>query len=239
MSKKLAVCLLSGGLDSAVAATIAKRSGYKLYLLSMKYGQRLVKELAFAKRVAAFLEPVEHKVINIDGFKEVSFSPITGQKPVPKDRDLSEQVKTTPLIYPPGRDPFILVLAAAWVESLWLANVDGISEAKVFIGTNAYDSVAYPDCSLEFYNQFNNLLKVSTKMGRDYGKYIEVVAPLIDKSKNDVVRLGLSIGAPLHLTWSCYGGGERACGRCDACKLRLKAFAAAGVSDAVEYESGK
>lgn len=238
MSRRIAVCLVSGGLDSTVAATLVKQERHELYLLSIKYGQKLIKELEYARRVANFFKPVEYKIIDIDGFKDVSFSPLTGDSDIPKDRDLSKPAVGTPLIYPPGRDPFILVLAATWAESLWLADVNNISEAKVIIGTNAYDSSAYPDCSPEFYKRFNELLRVSTKMGRDYGKFIEVATPLIDKSKNEVVKLGLSIDAPLKLTWSCYEGGEKACGRCDACKLRLAAFAAAGEKDAVKYDSG-
>ncbi|MFZ3076933.1 MAG: 7-cyano-7-deazaguanine synthase QueC [Candidatus Aenigmatarchaeota archaeon] len=234
--RKVAVCLLSGGLDSCVAATYAKTQGYNIYTLSIDYGQTLKKELVNARKIACILDAVEHKTIEIKGFNEICQCAITAHASIPEDRDIARKSVEIPATYPPCRDPAFLLLACAWAESLLLKNLQEISDAKVIIGTNRYDSETYPDCKPETYKRLNELLETSTKSGIQHRKYVQIIAPLIDKTKSEVVKFGMMIGAPLNLTWSCYKGKEKACGNCDACKLRLQAFEDAGLSDPVEYE---
>lgn len=221
--RKIAICLLSGGIDSTVAAFYVKSLGYKIFTLTVDYGQKARnQELCRASKIADLLNAGEHKVVAISGFDKLSISPITGHE-IPKKSPTNKQ-KGIPETYPPGRDLLLLLLASTWAESIWLKNTQSIDEIKVIIGTNHSDSEKYPDCSLNVYDKINDFWKSSTKIGTQFGKEIRIEAPLIKKSKMDIIKMGLTLGVPLDLTWSCYNGGKKHCGKCEGCRQRSKAF---------------
>ena len=235
--KKIAVSLLSGGLDSCVASTLAKSQGFDLYLLSIHYGQVMSKELESAKRIAEILQPIEHKILHMNGFNQISRSSRTDSKLIEYDRNVDEEIIGIPDSYPPGRDTSFILIASAWLESLMLKDVKNIEYGKIFIGTNKNDSDVFPDCKNEVYNLMNQILKVSTKVSNQFGKEMNVETPLIDMTKDEVVKLGVEIGAPIEESWSCYEGKDLACGRCDPCNLRLWAFEQAGFQDHIKYRT--
>jgi 7-cyano-7-deazaguanine synthase len=233
--RRIAISLLSGGLDSCVASTWAKRQGYELYLLSVNYGQVMRRELDHALRIGRFLEPIEHKVLVMEGFGQMSRSSRTHAELIEYDRSLDESTVDIPAAYPPGRDASFILIASAWLESLMLEDIEHVESGRIIIGTNKHDATTFPDCRPEVYGLLNELLAVSTKVSVQYGKQMKVETPLIELTKADIVRLGLELNAPLQHTWSCYEGKELACGRCDACKLRLWAFEQAGIPDPIPY----
>jgi 7-cyano-7-deazaguanine synthase len=235
--RKIAVSLLSGGVDSCVASAWAKLKGYELYLLSVNYGQVMRKELEHARRIGTYLEPVEHKVLVMEGFNQISRSSRTDAELIEYDRPLDDLPTEIPAAYPPGRDASFILIASAWLESLLLEDVRGIESGAIIIGTNKNDADVFPDCRREVYNLLDDMLRMSTKAAVQHGQPMTVLTPLIDKTKADVVRLGVDLGAPLHLTWSCYEGKEYACGRCDPCKLRLWAFEKNDMADPIPYAS--
>ncbi len=236
MGKQIAVCLLSGGIDSAVAAAMFKRAGTELYVLSIDYGQVMQRELTSAQAISDHFNPVERRVVELRGFEAISRSARTDQDLIDRDRQGTLGDGIVPSAYPPGRDFTFISIAAAWAESLILRSPDHYSGADVIIGTNMTDSLDYPDCQEVVYERFTELLRCSLKMCKVLGKDIRVVAPLIHMTKENVVAHGEALGVPLELTWSCYFGGERACGRCDACRIRFHAFKRCGLSDQVRYE---
>lgn len=234
--RKLAISLLSGGLDSCVASAWAKQQGYELYLLSVNYGQVMRRELDHARQISSYLKPVEHKLLVIEGFNQISRSSRTDANLIEYDRPLDDGAPVDiPAAYPPGRDSSFILIASAWLESLMLEDPTNVESGAIFIGTNKNDAITYPDCRHEVYELLNRMLEISTKISVQYGKRIAVQTPLIDRTKADVVRLGLEVNAPLHLTWSCYEGKDLACGRCDPCKLRLWAFEQVGMHDPIPY----
>jgi 7-cyano-7-deazaguanine synthase len=236
MSDTLAVCLFSGGIDSAVAAQIVKNTGDEVYLLSVNYGQVMQRELDSARRIARHLSPAEHRVVEIHGFKEISSSGRTREELVDHNRQGILGDGTIPSAYPPGRDFTFISMAAAWAETLVLGSPHKYGSAKVIIGTNFTDTLDYPDCQEFVYERFTDLLNASLKMSVALGKRIGVLAPLIRLTKQEVVFRGQSLGIPLELTWSCYSGAKLACGRCDACRIRYFAFERSGLHDEIEYE---
>lgn len=222
-----AVCLLSGGLDSMVAACEARERGHELFGLSIRYGQRHARELEAASAVAKAIGCREHKVVDV-GLTTFGGSALTDRGiAVPLDRSPGEMSRGIPSTYVPARNTVFLSLALAYAETR--------GAEAIFIGANALDYSGYPDCRPEYYDAFARLARLATKAGVE-GKDLRIEAPLLAMTKADIVRRGLALKAPLHLTWSCYLGGTKACGRCDSCLLRLKGFREAGVPDPVPYE---
>ncbi|MHB8587169.1 MAG: 7-cyano-7-deazaguanine synthase QueC [Thermoplasmatota archaeon] len=221
-----AVCLLSGGLDSCVAAAVAKDRGFEIVALSFDYGQRHIRELESAQAVAKALGALRHERVRVD-LGTLGGSALTDRRiDVPKDRDTAMMASEIPVTYVPARNTIFLSYALAVAE---------IAKASdIFIGANALDYSGYPDCRPEYFEAFRAMGQLATKSGVE-GAELRIEVPLLELTKADIVRLGMRLHAPLHLTWSCYEGGSVACGRCDSCKLRLKGFAEAGVPDPIPY----
>lgn len=219
-----AVVLLSGGLDSATAAAWAIDRGYRLSALSVDYGQRHRCELESARAVAAALGITDHAVIRVDLAAFGGSALVDAAIDVPKGRSDTEIGHGIPTTYVPARNTVFLALALAMAETRG-------AEALV-LGVNAIDYSGYPDCRPEFLDAFSKLAQLATKAGTE-GKPLEIVAPLIDLSKEAIIRLGLSLGLDYGLTTSCYDPDAtgRPCGRCDSCLLRAAGFAAAGAVD--------
>lgn len=226
MGKQKAVVLLSGGLDSATTLAIALDDGYDVHALSFDYGQKHKKELEAAKRIAGHYK-VKHKIVKID--LSWAKSAITDKKiKIPEKR--KNIGKDIPVTYVPARNMIMLSFALAYAETI---NTDA-----VFIGANAIDYSGYPDCRPEFYRAFQKVAELGTKKGIE-SKAIQIKYPLINMSKSEIIKKGISLKVPYHLTWSCYKGKKKACGKCDSCILRLKGFEEAGYDDPVEYEVKK
>ncbi len=220
--KRHAVVLVSGGMDSAVTLAIARDEGFVCHALSMAYGQRHAAELAAAARVAAQAGAVEHKVVQVD-LRSIGGSALTSDLAVPEQGGTG-----IPVTYVPARNTIMLSVALGWAEVL------GAND--IFCGVNAVDYSGYPDCRPEYIRAFGQLARLATKAGVE-GAAIEVRAPLIDLSKAEIVREGLQLGVDFAATVSCYQADEegRACGRCDACRLRAQGFHEAGVPDPTRY----
>jgi len=223
-ASKPAVCLLSGGLDSAVGIAVARREGYRCYALSFDYGQRHRAELQAAARVAASLGAEEHRVVSID-LRAFGGSALTADIAVPK-AGLSDGI---PVTYVPARNTVFLSFAVAWAEVL--------ASSDVFIGVNAIDYSGYPDCRPEFIAAFEDMANLATKAGVEGRTHLKIHTPLIQLSKCEIIQLGARLGVDFGLTHSCYDPDAhgRACGLCDSCRLRLKGFADAGMEDPIEY----
>jgi 7-cyano-7-deazaguanine synthase len=219
-----AVCLLSGGMDSAVAAAIAKAAGYGLYALSFQYNQRHSRELEAAKELVISLGVLEHKIFHID-LRQIGGSALTDEIAVPAGR--KKIGGDIPATYVPARNTIFLSIALAYAEV--------VDADAVFIGANSVDYSGYPDCRPEYFKKFQELADVATKKTAE-GRRIKVEAPLLQMTKADIVRKGLGLSVPFESTWSCYQGRKKACGVCDSCILRLNGFAEAGVKDPLEYE---
>lgn len=223
-----AVVLASGGLDSTVAAAVAKRDGCRLYLLTIAYGQRHRIEVERARQVARALEAADHRVIEVD-LRALGGSALTSDQPVPKDRSAAERRNGIPSTYVPARNTIFLSLALAYAET--------VEAQAVYIGANVLDYSGYPDCRPEYLSAFEQVARLGTKSGIE-GRGVEIRAPLLTLSKAEIIRLGISLGAPLQLTHSCYDpalNGD-ACGRCDSCRIRLDGFKAAGLTDPAVYK---
>jgi 7-cyano-7-deazaguanine synthase len=218
-----AVVLLSGGLDSAVTLAHSVNEGNENIALSFRYGQRHTKELGSAKDVALHYG-IRHMIIDID-LSAFRSSLIGNSKDIEKDR---EQIGSDiPDTYVPARNMILMSIAAGLCESM--------DAEMIYIGANSVDYSGYPDCRKEFFDAFEKMIALGTKAGAE-GRRIRIMAPILDMSKADIIRLGKKLKAPMHLTWSCYGGGGKACGRCDSCLIRKKGFADAGCKDGTEYE---
>lgn len=235
MAPEKAVCLVSGGMDSAVALAEARRAGFQVHALSLRYGQRHGAELEAARRVAEALGAAAHRVVTVD-LSALGGSALTGDLPVPKDRapgEIGEGIgEGVPVTYVPARNTLLLSVALGWAESL--------GAQDLFVGVNAVDYSGYPDCRPAFLRAFEELAAVATAAGTERGVRFRVHAPLMEMGKADIVRRARELGVDLGLTLTCYdpleGGGEvLACGRCDACRLRLAGFEEAGLEDPVPY----
>jgi len=216
--------LLSGGLDSSTLLAWAVSQGYEVTALSFDYGQRHNRELESAKKIARYYK-VDHNIMKLD-LRSIGGSALTDNIEIP-DYGMEEIGKEIPVTYVPARNTILLSIA------LGLAEVKGAK--KILIGANSIDYSGYPDCRPEYFKAINEAFRLGTKRGVE-GDPIEVEAPLLHMTKSDIVILGSRLGLPFELTWSCYRGGEKACGRCDSCKLRLKGFMEAGLKDPLEYE---
>jgi 7-cyano-7-deazaguanine synthase len=219
-----AVCLLSGGLDSATCLAYARREGFQCHALSFDYGQRHRVELEAAGRIASALGATDHRIAKID-LRVFGHSALTDDIEVPKGRDEAAMNSEIPITYVPARNTIFLSFALAWAEVL-AAN-------DIFIGVNALDYSGYPDCRPEFIEAFERMSNLATKSGAEGQTRIQVRTPLIELSKADIVRLGQELNVPFGLTHSCYDpdASGRPCGGCDSCVLRAKGFREAGITD--------
>jgi 7-cyano-7-deazaguanine synthase len=227
-SRRPAVVLLSGGLDSTTTAAIAQKQGFALYALSVDYGQRHCGELDAARRVASALGAHRHVVVAVD-LRKFGGSALTDAIAVPKDRDPSQFTHEIPVTYVPARNTVLLSLA--------LAHAEVVGAADIFIGVNAVDYSGYPDCRPKYIAAFARMAQLATKAGVEGRMPLTIHAPLIKWTKAQIIRRGLELGVDYSLTQSCYDPDPAglACGRCDACLLRLKGFAEAGERDPVKY----
>jgi 7-cyano-7-deazaguanine synthase len=227
-ASKPAVVLLSGGLDSATTLAVARNDGFRCHALSFAYGQRHAHELEAARRVAAQLGAVEHRVIPID-LRAFGGSALTADIAVPRDRSEEEMSRGIPITYVPARNTVFLSLALAWAEVL--------GSFDVYIGVNAIDYSGYPDCRPEFIDAFERLANLATKAGVEGTGRFRVHAPLVHWTKAEIIRKGVALGVDYSLTHSCYDPSPEgaACGHCDSCRLRRAGFEAAGVPDPTVY----
>jgi 7-cyano-7-deazaguanine synthase len=227
VARPRAVVLLSGGLDSSTCLAVAKSEGFEVHALSVNYGQRHRGEIARARRVARALGAADHRVVRVD-LSTFGGSALTDRAiAVPKDRSARAMASGIPITYVPARNTVLLALA--------LAHAETIGAADVYVGVNAIDYSGYPDCRPAFIRAFERLARVATKAGVE-GRRLRIRAPLLRLSKAGIIRLGTRLGVPYGVTLSCYDPVRgRACGRCDACELRRKGFAEAGVSDPTAY----
>ncbi len=219
-----AICLLSGGLDSATCLAVARREGFESYALSFDYGQRHRQELAAAELVAAHLGAHAHRVARID-LRVFGGSALTDEIDVPKHRSAAEMGEGIPITYVPARNTIFLSFALAWAEV--------VQADSIFIGVNAVDYSGYPDCRPEFIHAFEYMANLATKTGVEGRTNLTVRTPLIELSKAEIIHLGLATGVDFGLTHSCYDptADGRPCGQCDSCLLRAKGFLEAGVAD--------
>jgi len=221
-SSSLAVCLVSGGMDSCVTAAIAKQENAELAFLHVSYGQRTEarERQAFAD-LASHYEVAKQLNASIEYLTQIGGSSLTDRAIEVAEADLSS--RAIPTSYVPFRNSHFLAIATSWAEV--------IGASRIYIGAVAEDSSGYPDCRPEFYESFQRVIDVGTKPNTN----IEIVTPVINLRKAEIIKRGLELNAPLNLTWSCYQAETTACGRCDSCALRLRAFAEAGVVDPIKY----
>ena len=218
-----AVVLISGGMDSCVTAAIA-RQNYQIAALHASYGQRTERrELQCFHAVADHFGAVKRLAVRLDYFSSIGGSSLTDSHLEIPNADLSS--REIPNTYVPFRNAHFLSIATSWAEAL--------GATKIFIGAVWEDSSGYPDCRPQYYDAMNELIRAGTRPTTD----ITVETPLIYLSKREIVKRGVELGAPMHLTWSCYRDSDIACGVCDSCALRLKAFREAGIEDAIAYAS--
>jgi 7-cyano-7-deazaguanine synthase len=227
-TQRQAVVLLSGGMDSCVTAAIAREShgAGNIAALHASYGQRTqARERRAFEEIADFYGIRQRLVVQLDHFRAVGGSALTDRKiAVPEDElGLSGSHGDVPVTYVPFRNAHFLSVAVSWAEA--------IGAEAVYIGAVAEDSSGYPDCRPEYYRAFQELVKVGTRPETN----IEIVTPVIKSKKSEIIRRGVDLGAPLHLTWSCYQSEDAACSACDSCLLRIRAFAEAGVVDPIPY----
>lgn len=207
---KKAVCLISGGMDSFVAASIAKIDGYEIYGLTVDYGQRNRKEIVSAKKICKFLKVKKHIITKID-LSWVS-SALTDRKIKIPEKVRKNQIPST---YVPARNTIFIALALALAET--------VDAEAIYTGVNSVDFSGYPDCRPTYIKKYQKLIDVATKKTTE-GKKILLKAPLLYMSKVDIIHKGISLGLDLSLTWSCYRSGRKPCGRCPSCIIRKKAF---------------
>ncbi|MBE0537300.1 MAG: 7-cyano-7-deazaguanine synthase QueC [Phycisphaerae bacterium] len=227
--KKRAVVLLSGGLDSATTLAMAREAGFACFALSFRYGQRHGVEIAAARRIAAALEAVEHRIVDID-LRQFGGSALTDPGiEVPKDRAEIGGQGPIPITYVPARNLVFLSYAVAWAEILGLFDV--------FIGVNAADYSGYPDCRPAFIESFQQTANLATAASTEGKGAFAIHTPIIEMTKAQIIAEGARLGVDYALTHSCYDPDENgtSCGRCDSCKLRLKGFAEANLTDPLRY----
>jgi 7-cyano-7-deazaguanine synthase len=223
-AKEKAVVLLSGGMDSCVTAAIANQT-YELALLHVSYGQRTeMRERRAFEEIADFYRVRERLVVKLDSLGKIGGSALTDER-IAVPEEFQENAKEIPVTYVPFRNAHFLSVAVSWAEV--------IGATTIFIGAVAEDSSGYPDCRPEYYRAFNQLIRVGTRPETQ----IEIQTPVIHMQKSEIIRRGMELKAPLELTWSCYQREEEACGVCDSCRLRLRAFAQAGYADPIAYRA--
>jgi len=221
--RELAVVLVSGGMDSCVTAAIANLE-YDTAFLHLNYGQKTEKrEFKAFHDVAEYYGVTRRLVVNMEHLKQIGGSSLTDEHIEVSKADLA--CREIPASYVPFRNTNIISIAVSWAEV--------IGATKIFIGAVEEDSSHYPDCRKEYYTAFNRLIELGTKPET----HIEIITPVIDMKKSEIVRKGVELCAPFHLTWSCYKNEEKACGCCDSCALRLRGFYLAGVDDPIPYET--
>jgi len=230
MERKKAVLLLSGGLDSTTLLALATSEDYAVHALSFRYGQRHATEIAAARKIAAAYGVVQHVVTDID-LRAFGGSALTSSIEVPKDRPV-DQAHDIPVTYVPARNTIFLSFALAWAEVL------GASD--IFIGVNALDYSGYPDCRPEFIAAFEQMARLATRVGVESegsDSQVRIRTPLIEMSKRQIIETGVRLGVDYGMTTSCYDPGPdgAGCGHCDACQLRLRGFAEAGLTDPAAY----
>jgi 7-cyano-7-deazaguanine synthase len=225
---KSAILLLSGGIDSATAGAIARRDGFDIYALSIRYGQRHGVEIEAARRVAQWLGVKRHVELDLD-MRPFGGSALTADIDVPKNRSDSDMAHDIPVTYVPARNTIFLSVALGWAEAL--------DAEAIFIGVNALDYSGYPDCRPEFIASFENTARLATKAGVEGSWNLEILTPLIAMTKADIIRTGTMLHLDYGMTISCYDPSQagHACGTCDSCALRKKGFAEAGVPDPTTY----
>lgn len=229
MKKDLAVVLVSGGMDSCVTAAIANEK-YRSAFLHVNYGQRTeARELLAFNEIADFYEAEKRLIVSLEHLKVIGGSSLTDESvPIPcvdSSQSVIQNLKSTiPSTYVPFRNAHLLSIATSWAEV--------IGARKIFIGAVEEDSSGYPDCRETFYQAFNKVIEMGTKPETR----VEIITPLIHMKKSEIVKKGMELGAPFHITWSCYQNSEKACGRCESCALRLKGFREAGIKDPILYE---
>src|SRR5882672_7202557 len=225
-----AVVLLSGGMDSCVCSTIALEGhgNENLALLHASYGQRTeARERRAFEEIADWLEVRERLMVRLDHFRAIGGSALTDATIAVPENELDKadpHGNAIPVTYVPFRNAHFLSVAVSWAEA--------IGANFIYIGAVSEDSSGYPDCRPEYYRVFQELIRVGTRPETE----IEIVTPVIAMKKNEIIRKGIELGAPLHLTWSCYQSEREACGACDSCLLRLNAFAEAGIPDSIPYK---
>ena len=223
-NKDLAICLVSGGMDSCVTAAIAKQENNEIAFLHVSYGQRTERRERRAFNDIADFYNVEKRLdVSIEYLTQIGGSSLTDKSIDVSEADLeSAEIPTS---YVPFRNANILAIAASWAEVL--------GARAIYIGAVSEDSSGYPDCRPEFFAAFEKTIETGTKPETK----ISIKTPIIHLSKSEIVRKGLELNAPLHLSWSCYRSEDKACGTCDSCALRLRGFALAGVKDPIEYKA--
>lgn len=217
-----AVVLLSGGMDSATCLAIARRAEPRVHALTIVYGQRHAREIRSARAIARHFRVRDHVVLRLPLGPLLDSSLTRPEKRLPKSGPRSRRIPST---YVPARNSILLAIALGYAESRGLDSI--------YIGANAIDYSGYPDCRPAFFRAFERMAAVGTRAGVEGRSRLRVRAPLLALSKADIVRLGEELRVPWRLTWSCYAGGRRPCGACDACRLRGRGFARAGVRDPV------
>ena len=227
-----AVVLLSGGLDSTTVLAVAKAQGFEPYALSFRYGQRHQIELDRARDVARHLGVAGHVVVDFD-LRAFGGSALTADIDVPKDRPVSEMSSGIPITYVPARNTIFLSFALAWAETL--------GSSDIFVGVNALDYSGYPDCRPEYIAAYQRMANLATKAGVEGTQTLTIHTPLIELTKAQIIRKGLELGVDYSITSSCYDPGPNGepCGQCDACQLRAKGFAEAGLADPLLRRFGK
>jgi 7-cyano-7-deazaguanine synthase len=225
-----AVVLLSGGIDSTTALAMARHQGFAPSALTFRYGQRHAAELDAARRVARALHVRRHEIVDLD-LRQFGGSALTDDIAVPKDRAPEDLSRGIPVTYVPARNTIFLAFALAWAEVL------GAND--IFIGVNALDYSGYPDCRPEYIAAFQAMADLATRAGVEGGRRLRIHTPLIALTKRQIIETGTALGVDYALTSSCYDPSPTgaACGRCDACLLRLKGFAEAGLRDPIRYEA--
>ncbi|MBE9234514.1 7-cyano-7-deazaguanine synthase QueC [Anabaena aphanizomenioides LEGE 00250] len=221
-----AVILLSGGLDSSTVLYQARADGCECYAISFDYQQRHRRELQSAMFVAQSVGVVQHQIVNFD-LRLWGGSALTDEAiALPQARSLDEMSQSIPVTYVPARNTIFLSFALGYAET--------IGAQRVYIGVNALDYSGYPDCRPDYIQAMQEVFRLGTKQGRE-GQPIDILAPLINLKKTEIIQLGNQLDVPWELTWSCYAGVDQACGVCDSCRLRLAAFAQLGLQDPVDY----
>jgi 7-cyano-7-deazaguanine synthase len=221
-----AVILLSGGLDSSTVLYQAKADQFDCYAISFDYQQRHRRELESALQISREVGVIAHQVVKFDLTLWGGSALTDNSLELPRDRSLADMSQDIPITYVPARNTIFLSFALAYAEAL--------NASRIYLGVNALDYSGYPDCRGDYLDAMQEVFRLGTKQGRE-GQPIEIIAPLLHLKKTEIIELGNKLGVPWQKTWSCYAGGEEACGVCDSCRLRLAAFQELGLNDPLPY----